>query len=434
MKRIMLALLAMMAVYAQADTDVYVTNNTDQPLTIDVYHWGSDRLVEGDEWFQHLDVLGPYETKMVLSFNRYVGVKWGDTYRFETRLRSPEGFEYRLNQEMRGTWWSSNLRHGMSAHDASSRWFSDRAIHRLATGFDQSQVVELATKAEFTGRYDDLTYTLTPPAQQGSPVSEGLSVMTYNIWALPVIASHIGERYELLPQFMQGYDVIMLQEVFASGRDAFLASLLSEYPYQTRMLDKPGANIYDGGVTIVSRYPIVNQAQLVFPDCTGTDCFADKGVNYAEVIKNGKSYHLFATHAASFDTDAARNLRQQQFQLMRQFAAQQGIDKDEMVIYGGDFNVNKLKFANSDYPAMLANLNAQAPDYAGYTDSTFDPRVNTFAAKYDVVEYLDYIVVSNEYGQSQDNINTVLVPRTADQELWQHWDLSDHFPVTTVVK
>lgn len=112
--------------------------------------------------------------------------------------------------------------------------------------------------------------------------------MTYNIWALPVIASHIGDRYALIPEYVKGYDVLALQEVFASGREEFLRELAKEYPYQTKMLDKDGINIYDGGVTIVSRYPIVNQAQYVFPDCTGTDCFADKGVNYAEVIKGGK--------------------------------------------------------------------------------------------------------------------------------------------------
>ncbi|WP_119394288.1 sphingomyelin phosphodiesterase [Salinibius halmophilus] len=428
MKKIMIVLVAMMAAFAQADTDVYFTNNSDQPLTVDVFHWGSDRLVEGDEWFQHVDTIAPYETKMVLSFNRYVGVKWGDDYYFETRLTSPQGLQYRLNQKMTGTWWSSNLAHGVQAHDLSPRWFSDRTIHRFDTGFDQNQLAELATKADFTVRYDDLYYTLSPETQ--APVAEGLSVMTYNIWALPLVASHIDDRLDLLPQYMKGYDVVMLQEVFAPGRDAFLAELAREYPYQTRMLDNNSVNIFDGGVTIVSRYPIVNQAQLVFPDCSGTDCFADKGINYAEVVKNGESYHLFATHAASFDTDEARRLRQEQFQMMRKFARDQGIPQNEMVIYGGDFNVNKLKFATSDYPAMLANLNASEPGYAGYTASTFDPRINSFAAEYDVVEYLDYILVSNEYDQSQSNINEVTVPRSTDARLWEHWDLSDHFPVS----
>lgn len=111
--------------------------------------------------------------------------------------------------------------------------------------------------------------------------------------------------------------MLALQEVFASGRDAFLRELAKEYPYQTKMLDKEGINVYDGGVIIVSRYPIVNEAQYVFPDCSGTDCFANKGVNYAEIIKGGEAYHVFATHTASFDTDTARAYRQKQFQQMK---------------------------------------------------------------------------------------------------------------------
>ena len=76
---------------------------------------------------------------------------------------------------------------------------------------------------------------------------------------------HIGDRYDIIPEHVSGYDVLALQEVFANGRGAFLRELAKEYPYHTEMLDKKGANIHDGGVIIVSRYPIVNQAQYVFP-------------------------------------------------------------------------------------------------------------------------------------------------------------------------
>lgn len=137
------------------------------------------------------------------------------------------------------------------------------------------------------------------------------------------------------------------------------------------MLDKEGINIYDGGVIIVSRYPIVNEAQYVFPDCSGTDCFADKGVNYAEVIKGGQAYHVFATHTASFDTDTARDYRQRQFKQIRALAQSLDIPANEAVIYSGDFNVNKLKFPD-DYQQMMTNLNVSEPQYSGYTASTFD--------------------------------------------------------------
>lgn len=426
---------------AIADSDLYFTNNTAQALSVSIQHSGNDLLEKGSEWLQHSQHVGPYETKMLLSVNRWTGIKSGKTYNFTTTLTNEFGDSVALHQTMEGTWSGSNIQHGFSASDIPLTYYDDRNIHRGYSNYNSqsSEPTEVAFKASATKRYDDFYYTLTPKniPEQANSNPDQLKIMTYNIWALPVIASHIGDRFKALPDYVKGYDALMLQEVFASGRNDFLRELAKEYPYQTKMLNKSGINIYDGGVTIVSRYPIVNEAQYVYPDCSGTDCFADKGVNYAEIIKNGRAYHLFATHTASFDTDTARDYRQRQFKQIRQLANTLSIPKNETVVYGGDFNVNKLKFP-SDYQDMFANLSAIEPTYAGYTASTFDPRINKFAGEPgsggENVEYLDYIVISDEYKSVNNNINTVKVPRTASEALWKHWDLSDHFPVKAEIQ
>ncbi|WP_247684559.1 sphingomyelin phosphodiesterase [Pseudoalteromonas luteoviolacea] len=428
---------AMVSSSVLADSDIYLTNNSDQILNISVEHTGSDLMEYGDEWSQHVTQLQPYESKMVLSFNRYYGAKSGHTYQFKTKVTTQSGEVVNLQQNMKGTWYGSTITHSAHGQGFSSAKFSDRNIHRYQSNMDiSSHPVEVAFKAKSTARYDDFYYTITPNQldEASEPAPEQLKVMTYNIWALPVIASHISDRMALLPEYLKGYDALLLQEVFHAQREDFLQQISAEYPYQTRMLDKPGVNIYDGGVTIVSRYPIVNQAQYVFPDCSSTDCFADKGVNYAEIIKNGEAYHLFATHTASSDTDTARQHRQLQFKQIRNLAISLNIPQNETVVYGGDFNVNKLKFPG-DYANMLTNLAASAPQYTGYTSSTFDPRVNAFAKKAgETVEYLDYIVVSDEYKAVSNNTNEVKVPRSTHQSIWEHWDLSDHFPVKAVIK
>lgn len=423
-----LLLASQFPLQALADTDVYLTNNSPDPVQLEIRQSGSGELQAGSQWIQHRTELGPWESAMVLSFNRYEGVKAGKSYLFETRVTTPSGDTYRLNQKMEGTWWNSTLQHGGETPADNSGWQSDRAIHRL------NGPQELAFAAKFTGRYDDLHYMLTPPRQveQPEPAETRLKVASYNVWALPVIASSIGERLALLPEHLKGYDALLLQEVFDGRREGFLQALAKEYPYQTKVLDKPGVNIHDGGVVIVSRYPIVREAQLVYPQCTGTDCFADKGVMYAEVIKGGKAWHLLATHTASFDTDEARRLRQIQFGQMRTLAASLNIPASDTVIYGGDFNVNKRKFAD-DYAGMLANLNADEPAYGGYTEATFDPRINPYAggplSGGANVEYLDYLVVSREYGAASHNLNSVWIPRSSDGSLWPASNLSDHFPV-----
>lgn len=409
-------------------------------MSIQVNHRGSDILEEGVEWQQHIQTLKSWETKMILSFNRWEGVKSGDTYQFETVVTNENGESLSLLQQVKGYWYKSTLDHSASTNDVALNWSNDREIHRHQSRYNSSSNnTEIAFKASETKRYDDIYYSITPQKIDELPVAEAntLKVMSYNVWALPVISKHIDDRFQEIPKHLIGYDVLMLQEVFASGRDAFLRDLAKEYPYQTKMLDSPGANIYDGGVIIVSRYPIVNEGQYVYPNCSGTDCFADKGLNYAEVIKNGKAYHLLATHTASFDTDTARDYRQRQFSQMRDFAQAQKISANDTVVYGGDFNVNKRKFP-TDYQQMFANLSADEPQYAGYTESTFDPRINAFAGNAlsggENIEYLDYVVVSNEFAKRNENINTVKIPRSTVASLWKHWNLSDHFPVKAVIR
>ncbi len=87
---------------------------------------------------------------------------------------------------------------------------------------------------------------------------------------------------------------------------------------------------------------------------------------------------------------------------------------------------------------MIANLSAIEPHYSGYTESTFDPRINNFAGEPlsggEDVEYLDYVMVSKEYAVKGDNNKRVDIPRSTAESLWKHYNLSDHFPVSTVIK
>ena len=47
-------------------------------LTIQcIRHDGTDILKSGEEWQQHLETIGPWETKSVVDFNRWKGIKAG---------------------------------------------------------------------------------------------------------------------------------------------------------------------------------------------------------------------------------------------------------------------------------------------------------------------------------------------------------------------
>lgn len=422
------------------NTDVFVANNTNQSFTVSIQVSSDAALQEGRDWIRYSDTLGPYANAKLLTLERNKGFAVGQRYVFDIELSNAAGDVVTLKQHITGTRSNSDMRFGSYANDLDVRLFNDRSLHRLYSNFIQSSALasEIAVQAKIKARYDDLYYALTPTIDVNSlnDNANQLKVLSYNIWALPFISKDIKERLNAIPAYIQGYDVVLFQEAFSDHREAFLLELAKTYPYQTRMLDKDGINVHDGGVIILSRFPILNEAQAIFPDCADADCLADKGINYAAVNKNGRVYHVFATHTSSFDTVAARSYRQKQFKQMQNFAVSLSIPVTETVIYGGDLNVNKLKFPD-DYQNMLTNLQSSEPVYAGYTLATFDPRVNVHATSTisgGSVEYLDYILVSDSHKTMANNTNTTRVPRSTSETFWQTWDLSDHFPVEALLE
>ena len=416
-------------------SDIYLSNNTPNTLSISIEQSGDITLISGEQWHVYEDDIQPYTTKKLLGFDRQDLAAAGQNLSFTTTIDN-DGESYQLVQQVSVQNFSSTMSYGSVTSTANLALKTDLAIHRSNATSADLLITEVAFQAKNNGLFKDVHYVITEEYQQPA-INENpdqLTVLSYNIWALPIIAKKIPERLAAMPGYLANYDVLLLQEVFAPERNALLNTLDRDYgyAYQTAMLDKPGINIFDGGVIILSRYPIVNQGQFIYPDCSGADCFADKGVNYAEIIKNGRPYHIFATHAASFDTAAARANRQIQFGQIRDFASILNIPVNETVVYGGDFNVNKLLFPD-DFQQMMTTLESSEPDYQGYTESTFDPRININSQAFDSVEYLDYVFVSDSHAVANSNVNTVRVPRSTDTSMWKLWDLSDHFPIEAVI-
>ncbi len=77
-----------------ADSYIYVTNTTPETVSVNINHHGT-RTQEATQ-------IAPYETKRVLRFNRYTGVKSGQTYNFDTVITGG-GSSVTLKQSMTGT-------------------------------------------------------------------------------------------------------------------------------------------------------------------------------------------------------------------------------------------------------------------------------------------------------------------------------------------
>lgn len=419
-----------------ADSYIYLTNSTPDTVYVETKHTGSKPLTQNTHWSQEATKLAPYETKKVLRVNRYTGIKSGQTYNFNTTVTSGSS-KIVLKQSMTGTWYGSTIRHGAQATDFDSQWKDNRAIHRFNTLYANKKS-EIAFKASAnTFKYDDFHYTITNSIVNEVPTNDDnqLKVLTYNVYSLPIPLSNnnITGRLNDIPAHIKGYDVVLLQEVFSSHRVPLLQALSAEYRYQTYIPKRANSkflNLYDSGVIILSRYPIEKVAGHIYSDCTGKDCFAEKGLVYAKIIKGKKAYHFINTHTAAYDTDKAREVRLGQIAELKTFIKQQNIPSSDALLIGGDFNINKLKWLTTDYQKMLDVLNVTAPISTGYSTSTYDPTVNKWAKDGgDVPEYLDFVFWSNEHRKPTQAVNDVRIFRSTSESMFSTLDLSDHFPV-----
>lgn len=253
-----------------------------------------------------------------------------------------------------------------------------------------------------------------------------LDVLTFNAALLPAVVASTGqaERVPRMAPSLLGYDVLVLQELFVDAwRESLLAELSAHYPYRTELVGSDGARgnplRQDGGIVILSRWPLERQALMTFDDvCSGTDCLGDKGVAYAAVRKGEWVYHLFGTHAQSVNGFGVERVRARQFALFKEFVDAQRIPASEPVILAGDFNVIA---ETPELEAMLALLGAIRPQTTGSLRYTWDPERNVWADGQQ--QWLDYVLYSAEHARPAAAWNRVVPLRSGSL------DLSDHFAV-----
>ncbi|KAL3662700.1 hypothetical protein V7S43_012108 [Phytophthora oleae] len=189
-------------------------------------------------------------------------------------------------------------------------------------------------------------------------VQERLAVLSMNIFCRPE-GIHSGQwfkkgdykdlRVALLLRKIAKFDVVILQEMFEAGprqkrfvRDAYAMGFRyhcgSVWP---RLLD---SRLIDGGLLILSRYPIVERDQLAYSQGSGSDGICAKGVLYARIQLSpdlSDSLHVFTTHTQAGDNQKEYAIRLAQLQEMHRFIARTVRDDPGVpVLITGDFNLD----------------------------------------------------------------------------------------------
>ncbi|QKW10905.1 sphingomyelin phosphodiesterase [Streptomyces sp. NA04227] len=294
-----------------------------------------------------------------------------------------------------------------------------------------------------------------PAASAGAP---RISALTYNVFLFSKnLYPNWGQDHRAaeIPKtpFYSGHDVVVIQEAFDnSSSDALKKNSADRYPHQTPVIgrskdgwDATGGAYNamtpeDGGVTVLSKWPIVRKEQYVFKDACGADWFSNKGFAYVVLDVNGSKVHVLGTHAQSTDPGCgageAAKMRSSQFKEIDAFLDAKQIPAGEQVLLAGDMNVDSR---TDEYASMLSDLDVAAPDSRTGHPYSFDTQDNSIAKERypdDPREDLDYLLFRKGNAKPSGWNNDVIKEQSAPWEVsswgtkYSYSNLSDHYPVT----
>jgi sphingomyelin phosphodiesterase len=248
--------------------------------------------------------------------------------------------------------------------------------------------------------------------------------------------------------FFQGNDVVVLQEAFENSvSDKLQEKAAAQYPHQTPVIgrSKKGWDATggvwsdiapeDGGVAILSKWPIVHKEQWVYDHGCGADYLSNKGFAYAVLDVNGTKVHVVGTHVQAGDSACgdgeAQKTRADQFRAIDAFLDEKAIPKEEQVIVAGDFNTDSR---GEEYGQMLANADLVSADARTGHPYSSDHVENTIAkarSDNDHRSDLDYVLHRKGHAKPANWENEVIkeecAPWTTDEGTFTN--LSDHYPV-----
>ncbi|MFB9390693.1 sphingomyelin phosphodiesterase [Streptomyces coeruleoprunus] len=296
----------------------------------------------------------------------------------------------------------------------------------------------------------------TAPAASAAETPR-LKVLTYNVFLFSKNLypnwgqDHRAKEIPAAP-FFRDNDVVVLQEAFDNtSSDALMRNAAGQYPYQTPVMGRSrtgwdatggaysSVTPEDGGVTVLSKWPILRKEQYVYKDACGADWYSNKGFVYAVLDVNGTKVHVVGTHAQSTDPGCsageAAQMRSRQFRAMDAFLDAKNIPASEQVIVAGDLNVDSR---TPEYTTMLADGGLAGADARTGHPYSFDTDENSIAAERypdDPREDLDHVLHRAGHARPAGWTNQVIKEQSAPWTVsswgtsYTYTNLSDHYPV-----
>lgn len=254
------------------------------------------------------------------------------------------------------------------------------------------------------------------PASRRGAVETGrsVSVLAYNIFLRPHLvglADKKKERLSTIQAAAASHDIVGFSEAFDDGLRAQIRSYVTKtHPYAVEPPVDPNGIREDGGVFLLSRYPVEFAKTLVYRNAKGADGFSAKGAIYARVHFGPGTIDFILTHLQSGAQHA--DVRERQLEELVRFAAQFEDPAIAQIVLG---DLNVVEDVASEYAAMLRILGSPLDIYRYLNQDsgfTWDGLKNPLADN-----------------QSQERIDYLLCRRCGGHEGWLAASRVEPFPM-----
>lgn len=197
--------------------------------------------------------------------------------------------------------------------------------------------------------------------------NQEIRILTYNIFLRSLVKNNESdwkeERLEDFCLILHNYDIICIQEMFGTfnsrKQSLIRAATIAGFFFfvDTASPDFLSKYLADGGLIILSRFPIVAHAYHKYRYGVVADSLAEKGLIYAKIAIKDSYLHIFTSHlqASYFDSGetnfiASFRTRMDQLNhinyLMSEILAKEYDKRSDKVLLVGDFNVDALGYAD----------------------------------------------------------------------------------------
>jgi endonuclease/exonuclease/phosphatase family metal-dependent hydrolase len=172
------------------------------------------------------------------------------------------------------------------------------------------------------------------------------SLMIQNMALLVFPADYLGTNRagavnEIISQIKAiAPDIVGLCEVFADDeRETIRTSVKHIYPHFQEGPDEDDLES-DGGLLLLSKHPILQHHQIIYRDCAGSDCWANKGVIHIRVQPPGvpMPYDIFFSHTQNIEEAEGKEALYKQLTRINQMI-QDHADPSIPTLILGDLNI-----------------------------------------------------------------------------------------------